>query len=532
VLVKGTGKHFCAGGDVVCAFSSHHFLLSGLMNSSFSPSTALIKCFDKEDEWPIISEHWYQQYKCVSSFPLFSVYLENLLNAVSARQNHLLATCSKPIVSFMNGVTCASTFSLLFAFHLFPILLTTTAFLLSLTFLPLPVGGGVGYACHGAFRVVTETTQVAMPEVRFFLPSSISFFPSLNLPFFASQTKIGLFPDVGANFLYSRLDGELGTYLALTSTTLVGADAFFAGLASHYVPSAQLPALEHRLLQLSSATTHGDVNAVIDDFTTSEEELRAAYKCFPYQGALRNAIDYCFSPSSVPAILSRLVQVETGAVDLSRLFSPSPSASSSSATSFPVLQKWARDTHTNLRLRSPTSLTLTLKALRIGRLSSLEQVLARDVRLTIACCSPYHNDFTTGVDALLVKKLKPEAGERPDWRPATVEEVNEDYVEKTYFSMPPPFEKPETKVPDFEGYRRERRSRGAQPFDDYVDSPHRRWALPTEKDVEAEFTSSTGGVRSKEHVVEELVRRWKGKQGVKEKVEEVWERKNGGRTEV
>jgi 3-hydroxyisobutyryl-CoA hydrolase len=61
------------------------------------------------------------------------------------------------------------------------------------------VGGGVGLAVHAPFRIATEKTLFAMPE-----------------------TKIGYFPDVGASFFMSRMDGEIGTYLALTADTLVG----------------------------------------------------------------------------------------------------------------------------------------------------------------------------------------------------------------------------------------------------------------------------------------------------------------------
>jgi 3-hydroxyisobutyryl-CoA hydrolase len=36
------------------------------------------------------------------------------------------------------------------------------------------------------------------------------------------ETKIGFFPDVGASYYLSRLDGQIGTYLALTGTSLSG----------------------------------------------------------------------------------------------------------------------------------------------------------------------------------------------------------------------------------------------------------------------------------------------------------------------
>ena len=61
------------------------------------------------------------------------------------------------------------------------------------------MGGGVGLAAGAPFRVATEKTVFAMPE-----------------------TKIGYVPDVGGSYYLSRLDGELGTYLALTGDSLKG----------------------------------------------------------------------------------------------------------------------------------------------------------------------------------------------------------------------------------------------------------------------------------------------------------------------
>lgn len=59
----------------------------------------------------------------------------------------------------------------------------------------------MGLAVHAPFRVSTEKTAFAMPE-----------------------TKIGYCPDVGASYFLSRLDGEIGTYLGLTSQMLSGRD--------------------------------------------------------------------------------------------------------------------------------------------------------------------------------------------------------------------------------------------------------------------------------------------------------------------
>lgn len=63
------------------------------------------------------------------------------------------------------------------------------------------MGGGVGLSVHAPFRIATENTVFAMPE-----------------------TAIGFFPDVGGSFFLSRMDGEVGTYLALTGNKLTGLD--------------------------------------------------------------------------------------------------------------------------------------------------------------------------------------------------------------------------------------------------------------------------------------------------------------------
>jgi 3-hydroxyisobutyryl-CoA hydrolase len=89
--------------------------------------------------------------------------------ALEYRLDHLIATCTKPYVAFMDGHT---------------------------------MGGGVGLSVHAPFRIATERTVFAMPE-----------------------TKIGFFPDVGGSFFLPRLDGEVGAFLGLTGHRLKGVQA-------------------------------------------------------------------------------------------------------------------------------------------------------------------------------------------------------------------------------------------------------------------------------------------------------------------
>ena len=107
------------------------------------------------------------------------------------RMNSTLGHYPKPVVSYMSGLT---------------------------------LGGGVGISGHCSVRIVTETSQVGMPE-----------------------TAIGLSPDVGGLYLLSRAPGELGTHAALTGARFGPADAIYAGLADHFVPAAGLAELTQQL---------------------------------------------------------------------------------------------------------------------------------------------------------------------------------------------------------------------------------------------------------------------------------------------
>ncbi len=130
------------------------------------------------------------------------------------------------------------------------------------------MGGGVGVAINGRFRVVSERALFAMPE-----------------------TGIGLFPDVGASYFLSRLPGRIGLYLALTGARLKAADLIYCGLATHYVPTA-------RLGELTQALGGEMPAAALERFAADPGPAPLA--------ELREAIDRCFGESGVEAILAAL----------------------------------------------------------------------------------------------------------------------------------------------------------------------------------------------------------------------------------
>lgn len=126
------------------------------------------------------------------------------------------------------------------------------------------VGGGVGLSAHSVFRIATENTLLAMPE-----------------------TKIGYFPDVGGSFFLSRLDGYLGVYLGLTGKRLKATDAFYAGVATHYVPSDRLAELEFQLAKLGNEATYDTVDRTIEAFSGDLDQAPA----YSLGHQIRRAID-------------------------------------------------------------------------------------------------------------------------------------------------------------------------------------------------------------------------------------------------
>ncbi|KAI5854552.1 ClpP/crotonase-like domain-containing protein [Tricharina praecox] len=340
--------------------------------------------------------------------------------ALEYRLNHLIATYSKPYVAIMDGVT---------------------------------MGGGVGLSVHAPFRIATERTLFAMPE-----------------------TKIGFFPDVGGSFFLPRLDGYLGTYLALTSAPLKGVHTLYAGIATHYLHSSSLPDLEQRLSELSFADNasiterNSIVNATIEEFVTGLPPNEP----FVLSGDLRRRIDRCFSHSTVPEILAALT-----------------------ADGSP----WALETISAINARSPTAVHVALQQMRVGREWTIEHTFQREYH--IAAHFMRHADFVNGVSSLLIRKDKVP----PAWNPATVGDVKQEDV-NAFFNPPV-------------GARKlDMFKQGAPDFKNY---PH-AFGLPSEEGLGRMVKRGRYTLRE---LVDKVVDEWDGKEGVKQKVVDVVERRCG-----
>ncbi|CAH8354086.1 unnamed protein product [Eruca vesicaria subsp. sativa] len=284
--------------------------------------------------------------------------------------NYVMATYSKTQVSILNGIV---------------------------------MGGGAGVSVHGRFRIATENTLFAMPE-----------------------TVLGLFPDVGASFFLSRLPGFFGNishlflhflqnslkflplapflsscsgeYVGLTGARLDGSEMLACGLATHYLPSTRLTALEAELCRVDSSDPTF-VSTILDAYSQKPHlKQQSAYHRL-------DVIDRCFSGRTVEEIIAALERENTHGGD-----------------------EWISATIQALKKASPASLKISLRSIREGRLQGVGQCLSREYRMVCHVLKgDISKDFVEGCRAILIDKDK-----NPKWEPWRLEEMKEGMVDQ-YF---------------------------------------------------------------------------------------------------
>ncbi|CAI4221035.1 unnamed protein product [Auanema sp. JU1783] len=252
--------------------------------------------------------------------------------------NHLIGSLTKPYVAFIDGIV---------------------------------MGGGCGLSVNGQFRVSTEKTMLAMPE-----------------------TALGLFPDVGGSYFLSRLKDNLGMYLALTGYRLQGADAFHSGLASHYVPSSELPSLQEKLIQLENVTEQS-VDSTILSFEPCQIPAFSLEEHIP-------KIRSTFHGKTIEHIIDNLEKDGSA---------------------------WAQTQLKTLSKMSPTSLKVTFRQIENGAKMSYAKIFTMEYRLTQRFLADH--DFHEGCRAILIDKDR-----KPKWNPAELHAVTEATLDSYFAPLP------------------------------------------------------------------------------------------------
>lgn len=247
------------------------------------------------------------------------------------------------------------------------------------------MGGGLGLMSGAAYRIVTETTHIAMPEI-----------------------GIGLYPDVGASWFLARMPGRTGLFIGLTGCKINAADALFVGLADRFINSEKKNTLDQALLaadwQTTSNNNYRDANHKIVSALLKELEaqsLKAVSSSAQHlpESKLRHYFD----------LINELCDFD----DLTAI--------ADAISRYKSDDKWFVSAQKKLQAGCPVTAYLVQEQIRKAKYLSLAEVFQMEFIMSMQCC--FHPDFAEGVRALLITK-----DNQPQWRHDSLASVPSAYI--------------------------------------------------------------------------------------------------------
>jgi enoyl-CoA hydratase/carnithine racemase len=239
----------------------------------------------------------------------------------------------------------------------------------------IAMGGGMGIMQGARYRVVTDSTRMAMPEI-----------------------TIGLIPDVGANYFLRKAADKRGLFLGLSGARIKAADALMLKLADFWLNDTDQELLL-KTLKDSSCKNQKDFEETIKSFfkTHGKKDTQTEFTTH------KNFID--------------LFLKNTNASQLMKW-----------ATEYIPQNDWEKIILSNVQKACPTSLGLIYAIWEKGKSWSISESFYQE--WFVAAQSTRMGDFQEGVRALLVDK-----DNNPKWNPKSIQDLSDAHIE-AHFKSP------------------------------------------------------------------------------------------------
>ena len=235
------------------------------------------------------------------------------------------------------------------------------------------MGGGLGLMAGANYRVVTETSRIAMPEV-----------------------SIGLYPDVGGTWFLNHMPGRIGLFLGLTASQLNAADCRYLGMADRFVQSGRKAEMVERLCGHDwgggLSELHHGVNSVLRSLEQQSLDAQPESNVLAHFAQISALMDHYELSAMVDAILAMKTD-----------------------------DRWLQKAQAAVTHGSPAAMAIIFRQLERGKHLSLLQVFESELDLSVNCTRA--GEMAEGVRALLIDK-----DGKPDWRYKSLEEVDPHWI--------------------------------------------------------------------------------------------------------
>ena len=242
------------------------------------------------------------------------------------------------------------------------------------------MGGGMGLFEPADFRVVTENTRIAMPEV-----------------------TIGLLPDVGGTWFLNQTRGNSGLFLALTGAQINATDALYSGLADVFIPHVEKSAMLHKLAALdwtaNAETDKKQMEDALNALQSQHQTLLPAAQLEPHMGWIGEVT----AGSDIETIVAAI-------------------------SAYAGENKWVSRAVGTLKSGCPVSVFLAYELHQRGRDLPLNECLQLELIAALNCAK--YGVFREGVRAQIIEK-----DNAPDFKPATLGELSAE-LRKQYLTWP------------------------------------------------------------------------------------------------